>query len=72
MPRPVIGSIKAGFILKYQDMSGDEELFIETMRWSGGRFHLAELHRNRMERTRKGGLGRVCTAIRALVSVIPN
>lgn len=44
-------------------MAGDEELFIETMRWSGGRFHLAELHRNRMERTRKEVFGRFCPAI---------
>lgn len=41
-------------------MTQNNPLFIETIRWSDGKFHLLELHRRRMERTRLDVFGSAC------------
>ncbi len=41
-------------------MTQNNPLFIETIRWSDGKFHLLELHRRRMERTRLEVFGSAC------------
>lgn len=41
-------------------MTLNNPLFIETIRWSDGKFHLLELHGRRMERTRLEVFGSAC------------
>lgn len=41
-------------------MTPNHPLFLETIRWSDGKFHLLELHRRRMERTRLEVFGCAC------------